>query len=276
MAALFSLRSSIMTEEEILAAYSTAGLRRTELSHAIVDPLKKPKRPRCFFIATFVDDIEVHIPTRFNGGNPSVESAKFFAGLAYQRHHGKKAPAIAKAHFETGPKGQRKLFRTCSAEELIKDRDDPAPVTNPQFDEWALEHALGVVKDAGFKVSKPRAKSKPKSKSCIGPTCVCTFADGETVRMTTNCTPENLDWRRGECLARAAYATRWRAQRRPSYSRAAMQWWMGTDWKQKAAWTSAGSIYEIDLVEPVLPAIVSMHFERDGQVLGRRDNGGVS
>jgi hypothetical protein len=131
-----------------------------------------------------------------------------------------------------------------------------------------LNEAIATVKAAGLKVSKPRIKHKSTR---VGPTCVVAFSDGETVRMTTYTPYDSLDWARGERLAQAAYVTRWRARRRPPYSRATMQWWMGTDWKQKAAWTSAGSIYETDLIEPVLPVIVSMHFETpNGTVLGRR------
>ena len=56
-----------------------------------------------------------------------------------------------------------------------------------------------------------------------------------------------------------------------------MQWWMSADRKQREAQSSAGSVYATDLIEPVLPAIVSAHFEQDGIVLARRpDDGGAS
>jgi hypothetical protein len=95
--------------------------------------------------------------------------------------------------------------------------------------------------------------------------------------MSTFTSLEKLDWARGERLSQAAYVTRWRAQRRPPYTRAALQWWVGADRKQRETQSSAGSIYATDLIEPVLPAIVSAHFEQDGIVLARRpDDGGVS
>jgi hypothetical protein len=91
--------------------------------------------------------------------------------------------------------------------------------------------------------------------------------------MSVFCLPEKLDWARGEHLAQAAYATRWRARRRSPFTRTALQWAMNMGRKQREAWLSVGT----NLIEPVLPAIVAMHFEQDGVVLARRpDDGGVS
>jgi hypothetical protein len=40
------------------------------------------------------------------------------------------------------------------------------------------------------------------------PTFVCRFSDGVTTKMTTHCTPDNLDLRRGIALAHVAYRSR--------------------------------------------------------------------
>ena len=96
-----------------------------------------------------------------------------------------------------------------------------------------LIEALNTVKAAGYRVSKPR-KSKifKRGKTRVGPTFQATFADGEVTRMTTYCAVENLDWRRGENLSRAAYMSRHKDR-------------------------------------PV-PPIVAAKFEQDGKVLGTR------
>jgi hypothetical protein len=111
----------------------------------------------------------------------------------------------------------------------------------------ALVEALKIVKEAGYRVSKPR-KSKifKRGKDRVGPTFVAEFADGEITRMSTFTSLENLDWNRGECLAQAAWEARWRARER----------------KQQRPWTL--------FVAPVPPAIVSARFEQDGVVLARR------
>jgi hypothetical protein len=116
----------------------------------------------------------------------------------------------------------------------------------------ALVEALKTVKEAGYRVSKPR---KPKifkrGKDRVGPTFVARFADGVVTRMSVCCSPTALDWVRGERLSQAAYQSRWRRVRR---------------------------IYTpYPVVEPVPPEIVAAHFEQDGVVLARRsNNGGVS
>ena len=105
----------------------------------------------------------------------------------------------------------------------------------------ALIEALATVKAAGYRVSKPRkSKTFKRGKDRVGPTFVAEFADGEVTRMTTCCSPENLDWKRGERLSQAAYQSRRQTHDAP-------------------------------------PAIISAWFEQDGEVLARRpDNGGVS
>jgi hypothetical protein len=116
-----------------------------------------------------------------------------------------------------------------------------------------LDEAIDLVKAAGYRVSKPKAKAKPnrKTKDRVGPTFVATFAGGELVRMSTCCSTEDLDWQRGIHLAQAAWRSRWRTQHR---------------------------IYTpYPVVEPVPPPIIAMHFEQDGAVLARRsDRGAVS
>jgi hypothetical protein len=111
----------------------------------------------------------------------------------------------------------------------------------------ALVEALKTVKEAGYRVSKPR---RPKTFKCgkdrVGPSCITQFADNVTTRMSVCCSPTDLDWVRGERLAQAAWQSRWRSQQR---------------------------IYApYPVVEPVPPAIVAMRFEQDGVVLARRSN----
>jgi hypothetical protein len=291
-------------------------------------------RQRCRFVATFSDGVVVSTPTIWNGGNPSVERAKFFAKLAYRRQTGNSAPAIVKAHLEVGRK-PRTVLRVCSAVELdaepvstaapepepvqrrrgrprgsknkqktIADtstsnappsqhekslltcieaslaRGDPAvplELTSvlPVDKDTALSKAIAMVRAAGYRIDRPKASKIPRPKKKLGPSCIVEFADGTVTRMTVFTSLARLDWDRAERLAKTAYVSRWRTQRRPSYSRAAMQWWKDTDQKQREAQSSAGSIYAIDLIEPALPAIVAMRFEaRDGTVLGRRPDGG--
>jgi hypothetical protein len=115
-----------------------------------------------------------------------------------------------------------------------------------------LDEAIVLVKAAGYRISKPKAKSKPKFKDRVGPTFVARFVDDEIVRMSTHCSSESLNWARGERLAQAAWRSRWRRRQR---------------------------IYTpYPVVEPVPPAIVEARFEeQDGVVLARRpDDGGVS
>jgi len=77
------------------------------------------------------------------------------------------------------------------------------------------------------------SKPKSKHKNHAGVTCVTKFADGTVTRMSIFTSLEKLDWDRGVRLSQAAYQSRHRT--------------------------------------PVLPVIVSMHFERDGEVLAQRN-----
>src|SRR5262249_47607011 len=66
-----------------------------------------------------------------------------------------------------------------------------------------LEHALRIVKAAGYRVTKPKRKLTSR-----GLTCVVRFADGNVCRMTTHCRDEALDWERGIRLCNTAWSTR--------------------------------------------------------------------
>jgi hypothetical protein len=90
-----------------------------------------------------------------------------------------------------------------------------------------LEHALRLVKAAGYRVTKP----KQRKLTSRGPTCVVKFADGVLCRMTTHCRDDALDFQRGINLCKAAWSTR-----------------------QALPMAQA-------------PQVVSAHFERDGEVL---------
>lgn len=91
-----------------------------------------------------------------------------------------------------------------------------------------IEQALAIVRMAGYRVTKP----KPRKLSSRGPTCVVTFADGVTCRMTTHCRDDALDYARGVYLCKAAWSTR------------------------------------RDLPMAQAPSIASIHFERDGAIIG--------
>jgi hypothetical protein len=92
-----------------------------------------------------------------------------------------------------------------------------------------LEHALQLVKAAGYRVTKP----KQRKLTSRGPTCVVRFADGVLCRMTTHCRDDALDYERGIKLCKAAWSTR------------------------------------KDLPMAQAPAVISAHFERDGSVVGQ-------
>lgn len=97
-----------------------------------------------------------------------------------------------------------------------------------------LIEAVKIVRAAGYRVSKPRASKRRNPKDRVGPTCVCTFADGTVTRMSVFTSLEKLDWERGERLSIAAYQSRWQTCEAP-------------------------------------PAIISAHFEQDGKVLAQRN-----
>ena len=104
-----------------------------------------------------------------------------------------------------------------------------------------LEDAIACLKAHGYRVTKPGKPRKSAAKDRVGPTFVATFADDQVVRMSCCCSDDNLNWTRGEALARAAYEARWRrvAVNRPD-----------------------------DIVCHV-PAIADSWFERDGVRLGQ-------
>lgn len=90
-----------------------------------------------------------------------------------------------------------------------------------------IEAAIKIVREAGYRVTKLKPK-KPKV-TRVGPTCVCRFADGETCRMSTWAGNAEFDWQRGINNCTAAYQSRHKGK-------------------------------------PV-PEIVSVHFERDGEIV---------
>src|SRR5215468_7513582 len=90
-----------------------------------------------------------------------------------------------------------------------------------------LEHALRIVRAAGYRVTKPKSRKLTSR----GPTCVVRFADGTLCRMTTHCRDDALDYERGVYLCKAA-------------------------WSSRKALPMAQA-----------PQVISAHFERDGAVL---------
>jgi transcriptional regulator with XRE-family HTH domain len=106
----------------------------------------------------------------------------------------------------------------------------------------SLDEALAIVREAGYRTVKSRRPVKPRTpqhKNRVGPTFVAEFSDGTRTRMTTATSVKQLDWSRGECLARHAWATRHKAS-------------------PEAA-----------------PPIIACCFEQDGRVLAQRNGGGM-
>jgi len=119
----------------------------------------------------------------------------------------------------------------------------------PVDEDTPLAKAIAMVKSAGYRITRAKASKIPRPKKRVGPSFVAKFADGTTTRMSVFTSLKKLDWDRGVRLSQAAYQSRWRRMRH----------------------------IRADFIEPVLPAIVSAHFEQDGIVLARRpDDGGVS
>ena len=108
-------------------------------------------------------------------------------------------------------------------------RDQMAQATNSLPPNLDLEHALQLVKAAGYRVTKP----KQRKLTSRGPTCVVRFADGALCRMSTHCRDDALDYERGIKLCKAAWSTR------------------------------------TGLMMAQAPSVISAHFERDGLVLGQ-------
>jgi hypothetical protein len=75
----------------------------------------------------------------------------------------------------------------------------------------SLDHALQIVRAAGYRVTKPKARKLTSR----GPTCVVRFADGVLCRMTTHCRDDALDWERGIKLCKAAWSSRTRRDEAP-------------------------------------------------------------
>jgi hypothetical protein len=143
-------------------------MRLIDLTGNGVQKREPPKKALCVFIATFADHIVTRtpFPRRCYDKDPAeaLDWAKMHARVAYKRRIGKAPPAFASAYIEVGPHGQRTAFRSYSAAELIDIVDDDVERAGQQSSNRALTFALGVVRAAGFKVSKPRANPEPKSK----------------------------------------------------------------------------------------------------------------
>lgn len=124
----------------------------------------------------------------------------------------------------------------------------------------SLESALALVKAAGFKVSKPKARASKKDR--VGPTFVATFADGQVTRMSTYTSLEKLDVERGRRLAVYAWESRRRSRISPALRDAVlrMQYSSIMNRERLAAFCE-------EYHNRPAPAIVSAHFEQDGITL---------
>lgn len=77
-----------------------------------------------------------------------------------------------------------------------------------QTKQQVIKDAIALLRNQGYTVTRARRK-KPVGR--VGPTFVASFADGETVRMSTFTSLQKLDLDRGVRLAQAAWRTRKRA-----------------------------------------------------------------
>ena len=69
-----------------------------------------------------------------------------------------------------------------------------------------VNEALKIVRAAGYRVSKPKAKKAWR----VGPTCVVQFSDGQVCRMSTHTDDSKPDFKRGIALCVAAHESRTR------------------------------------------------------------------
>jgi hypothetical protein len=90
------------------------------------------------------------------------------------------------------------------------------------------------------------------------PVFVATFADGETVRMTTHCKGK-FDWERGRSLAKHAWQTRDRRHR--------IEKFLASNGNRKPSEIPSDRLKEIlaDIKDREPPEIAADHFEVDGQ-----------
>ncbi len=116
----------------------------------------------------------------------------------------------------------------------------------------ALDDALKLVKAAGYRVSKPKARKVKKFR--VGPTFVAEFSDGEIIRMSTHTDLTKLDWERGVRLCQAGYESR--ARQRDAAANAA---------------EGDGEPHAIRRLSPLPPPIISGRFEQEGQTLATYD-----
>ena len=133
-----------------------------------------------------------------------------------------------------------------------------------------LSEAIRIVTAAGLQVGKPKKQSMQRVRNLkdrVGPTFVCQFADGVTTRMSVFTSLDRLDWDRGMRLSQAAYQSRWR-------TRVLAQYLKQNGYLRLTRWQYREPA--INLIAPVPPAIIAVHFEQDGRVLAQRTNGNAS
>jgi hypothetical protein len=127
----------------------------------------------------------------------------------------------------------------------VERRDGSVALLGENGDEDSLNKALAVVKAAGFHVSRPKT---PKSKGRAGPVFEARFSDGVHVRLTVHASLTELDWNRGERVARQAWASRHKVP----FDRNSAE------------------------LAKIAPSIRACQFELDGTVLAQRNGGAVS
>lgn len=132
----------------------------------------------------------------------------------------------------------------------------------------SLDEALKVVKLAGYRVTKP----KPKKQTRVGPTCVVAFSDGNTCRMTTACSDDKPDFRRGIKLCRDAWEIRtgyWREHDAEMARLAPLRFRYEQSLIRKDRLAAAFDAMIPGKPDKVVPEVTSVHFERDGEVIAR-------
>jgi DNA-binding transcriptional regulator YdaS (Cro superfamily) len=121
------------------------------------------------------------------------------------------------------------------------------------YSQPTLPEVIKILRAAGYHVSKPRPPKKFKrGKDRVGPTFVAEFADGAVTRMSTFTSLKKLDWERGKHLSVAAWQSRWRMRHAQHDELSDKRY---------------GGHCLVNVIAPVPPAIISMHFEQDGKVL---------
>lgn len=142
-----------------------------------------------------------------------------------------------------------KFGTLAEAKQRAEEHHQQRPMRDQEVDtqrQRLLEEALAVVRAAGYRVSKPRTSKRRNPKDRVGPTFVAEFADGTVTRMSTFTSLKELDWSRGEYMARHAWASRRKAP---------------PDWDSAKLAEAA-------------PPIIACRFEQNGKVLAQRNGAG--